>query len=92
MKRVAKPHLTIFVGDAWVGNDAVNQARAFHDAVGIDGVVLTKIDTDAKGGAALSIAHAIGKPIFFVGTGQDYEDLQVFSRAWMVERIFGKDK
>jgi fused signal recognition particle receptor len=92
MKRVAKPHLTIFVGDAWVGNDAVNQARAFHDAVGIDGVVLTKIDTDAKGGAALSIAHAIGKPIFFVGTGQDYDDLQVFSRQWMIERIFGGEK
>ncbi len=89
MKRVAKPHVTVFVGDAWVGNDAVSQARAFNDAVGIDGVVLTKIDTDAKGGAALSIAHAIGKPIFFVGTGQGYDDLQVFSRKWMVERIFG---
>ncbi len=89
MKRVARPHLTLFVGDAWVGNDAVSQARAFNDAVGVDGVVLTKIDTDAKGGAALSIAHAIGKPIFFVGVGQGYEDLQVFSRKWMVERIFG---
>lgn len=89
MKRVAKPHLTIFVGDAWVGNDAVSQAKAFHDAVGIDGIVLTKIDTDAKGGAALSIAHAIGKPIFFVGTGQNYEDLQVFTRKWMADRIFG---
>jgi fused signal recognition particle receptor len=89
MKRVAKPHITIFVGDAWVGNDAVAQASAFNDAVGIDGVVLTKIDTDAKGGAALSIAHAIGKPIFFVGIGQGYDDLQVFSRKWMVERIFG---
>ncbi len=90
IKRVAKPHLTIFVGDAWVGNDAVNQATAFDKAVGIDGVVLTKIDTDAKGGAALSIAHAIGKPIFFVGVGQGYEDLQPFTRTWMVERIFGE--
>jgi len=89
MKRVAKPHLTIFVGDAWVGNDAVDQATAFNQAVGIDGVVLTKIDTDARGGAALSIAHAIGRPIFFVGTGQGYDDLQVFTRTWMVERIFG---
>jgi fused signal recognition particle receptor len=89
MKRVAKPHLVIFVGDAWVGNDAVSQATAFNAAVGIDGVVLTKIDTDAKGGAALSIAHAIGRPIFFVGTGQGYDDLQPFSRMWMVERIFG---
>ena len=89
IKRVAKPHLTLFVGDAWVGNDAVSQATSFDKAVGIDGIVLTKIDTDAKGGAALSIAHAIGKPIFFVGVGQGYDDLQVFSRKWMVERIFG---
>jgi fused signal recognition particle receptor len=88
IKRVAKPHLTLFVGDAWVGNDAVDQATAFDKAVGVDGVVLTKIDTDAKGGAALSIAHAIGKPIFFVGVGQGYDDLQPFSRRWMVERIF----
>lgn len=91
IKRVAKPHLTLFVGDAWVGNDAVDQATAFDQAVGVDGVVLTKIDTDAKGGAALSIAHAIGKPIFFVGVGQGYEDLQPFSRHWMVERIFGAE-
>jgi fused signal recognition particle receptor len=89
IKRVAKPHLTLFVGDAWVGNDAVSQATSFDKAVGIDGIVLTKIDTDAKGGAALSIAHAIGKPIFFVGVGQGYDDLQVFSRKWMVDRIFG---
>jgi len=89
MKRVAKPHLVVFVGDAWVGNDAVDQATAFNKAVGIDGVVLSKIDTDAKGGAALSIAHAINRPIFFVGTGQGYDDLQPFSRKWMVERIFG---
>ncbi len=91
IKRVAKPHLTLFVGDAWVGNDAVTQATAFDKAVGVDGVVLTKIDTDATGGAALSIAHAIGKPIFFVGVGQGYEDLQPFSRTWMVERIFGSE-
>ncbi|HEX9709024.1 MAG TPA: signal recognition particle-docking protein FtsY, partial [Candidatus Thermoplasmatota archaeon] len=89
IKRVAKPHLTLFIGDAWVGNDAVSQATAFDRAVGVDGVVLTKIDTDATGGAALSIAHAIGKPIFFVGVGQGYDDLQPFSRTWMVERIFG---
>jgi fused signal recognition particle receptor len=91
IKRVAKPHLTIFVGDAWVGNDAVDQATSFDKAVGVDGIVLTKIDTDAKGGAALSIAHAIGKPIFFVGVGQGYDDLVPFSRQWMVERIFGAE-
>ncbi|MEM2870585.1 MAG: signal recognition particle-docking protein FtsY [Thermoplasmata archaeon] len=87
--RVAKPDLIIYVGDALAGNDAVNEAVAFNKAVGIDAVVLTKIDADAKGGAALSIRYATGAPVIFVGTGQGYDDLQPFSPGWMVERIFG---
>ncbi|MCU0860187.1 MAG: signal recognition particle-docking protein FtsY, partial [Thermoplasmata archaeon] len=62
IKRVAKPDLVVFVGDSLAGSDAVEQARKFNEAVGIDAVVLTKIDADAKGGAALSIAKAVGKP------------------------------
>jgi len=88
IQRVAKPELVFFVGDALAGNDAVEQARQFHDAVGIDAVILTKLDVDAKGGAALSIASAIGRPIAFVGIGQDYDDLMPFDAAWVVERIF----
>jgi fused signal recognition particle receptor len=88
IKRISQPHLIIFVGDALAGNDAVEQARKFDEAVGIDITILTKIDADAKGGAALSIAHAVGRPIAFVGTGQDYEDLEVFDPDWMVERLF----
>ena len=88
IQRVAKPDLIIFVGDALAGNDAVEQARQFHATVGIDAVILTKLDVDAKGGAALSIANAIGRPIAFVGIGQDYEDLMPFDAAWIVERIF----
>jgi len=57
-------------------------------AVGIDAAILTKIDADAKGGAALSIAHAVGKPIIFIGTGQDYEDLMPFDEDWMIDRLF----
>ena len=88
IKRVAKPDLIFFVGDSLAGNDAVDQAKKFHEAVGIDAVVLTKLDVDAKGGAALSISSAIGKPIAFVGIGQEYEDIMPFDAAWIVERIF----
>ena len=88
IQRVAKPDLIMFVGDALAGNDAVEQARKFHAMVGIDAVILTKLDVDAKGGTALSIASAIGRPIAFVGIGQDYEDLMPFDAAWIVERIF----
>ena len=88
IKRVARPGMIIFVGDSLAGNDAVIQAQKFEEAVGIDGVILTKIDADAKGGAALSIAYTIGKPILFIGTGQEYEDLEVFDPDWMTERIF----
>jgi fused signal recognition particle receptor len=86
--RVSKPALKIFVGDALAGNDAIEQAKVFDDAVGIDAVILTKIDTDAKGGAALSIAHTIGKPIAFVCNGQGYEDIEQFNADWMLERLF----
>ncbi len=88
IKRIAQPNLVIFVGDALAGNDAVEQARAFEAAVGIDMAILTKIDADAKGGAALSIAHAVGRPVAFVGTGQEYDDLEPFDPDWMVERLF----
>ncbi|TLZ63802.1 MAG: signal recognition particle-docking protein FtsY [Methanobacteriota archaeon] len=91
IQRVAKPHLVIFVGDALAGNDAVEQAKQFNDAVGVNAVILCKIDADAKGGAALSIAHTIGKPILFVGTGQGYDDLTPFDPSWMVNRLFAAE-
>ncbi|UCF13624.1 MAG: signal recognition particle-docking protein FtsY [Thermoplasmatales archaeon] len=90
IKRVAKPDLIIFVGDALSGNDAVEQAKRFNEVVGIDGVILTKVDTDAKGGSSLSIAYTIGKPLLFVGIGQGYDDQIPFNPEWMVENIFGK--
>ena len=88
IKRVAKPDLVMFVGDSLAGNDAIDQAKKFHEAGGIDAVVLTKLDVDAKGGAALSISSAIGQPIAFVGIGQDYGDIMPFDATWIVERIF----
>ncbi|MGA1822791.1 MAG: signal recognition particle-docking protein FtsY [Thermoplasmatota archaeon] len=88
IKRVAKPDLIVYVGDALAGNDAVIQAKKFDETVGIDGIILTKIDADAKGGAALSIAYTIGKPILFIGTGQGYKDLITFDPDWMTDRLF----
>jgi fused signal recognition particle receptor len=90
IKRVAKPDLILFIGDALSGNDAVEQARRFNEVVGIDGVILTKVDTDAKGGSSLSIAYTIGKPLLFIGVGQGYEDQIPFNSDWMVENLFGK--
>lgn len=90
IKRVAKPDLIIFVGDALSGNDAVEQAKRFNEIVGIDGVILTKVDTDAKGGSALSVAYTIGKPLLFIGVGQGYDDMIPFDPKWMIENIFGE--
>jgi len=89
IKRVAKPDLIIFVGDALSGNDAVEQAKRFNEVVGIDGVILTKVDTDAKGGSSLSIAYTIGKPLLFIGIGQGYDDQIPFDADWMVKNLFG---
>ncbi|TFG13303.1 signal recognition particle-docking protein FtsY [Candidatus Thorarchaeota archaeon] len=85
--RVAEPDMTLFVGDALAGNDALSQAREFHDAIGIDGAILTKVDADPSGGAALSISHITGRPIVYVGVGQSYEDLRKFDPKWFTERL-----
>jgi fused signal recognition particle receptor len=88
--RVSKPDLTIFVGDALTGNDAVEQAEKFNEAVGIDGSILCKMDADARGGAALSIAQVTGKPILFIGTGQEYTDLVEFKPEIILDALFGE--
>lgn len=89
IKRVTKPDLTIFVDESIAGNDAVERARMFNEAVGIDGSILTKIDADPKGGTAISISYVTGKPILFLGTGQGYDDIVKFDSKWLIERIFG---
>jgi fused signal recognition particle receptor len=85
--KVAKPHLTVLVVDALAGNDSVDQARIFDEAVGINGVILTKLDADVKGGAAISIAFAIKKPILYLGIGQFYDDLTLFDPRFLVESM-----
>ncbi|MDY6965287.1 MAG: signal recognition particle-docking protein FtsY [Halobacteriota archaeon] len=87
--RVNNPDLVIFVDEAIAGNDAVDRAKQFNEAINIDASILTKMDADAKGGAAISIAHCTGKPIIYVGTGQEYGDLEKFDPEWLVERLIG---
>ncbi|MDI6811330.1 MAG: signal recognition particle-docking protein FtsY [archaeon] len=89
--RVTKPDLVIFVDEAIAGNDAVERAKKFGDTIGIDAAMLTKVDVDAKGGAAISIAHSTSKPILFLGTGQGYDDLENFDAEWLVERLLGEN-
>ena len=76
--RVVRPDFKMFVADALTGNDAVSQAELFNKHVGFDGVILTKADADARGGAALSIVYSTGKPVLFLGVGQGYDDLAPF--------------
>ncbi len=87
IKRIINPDLTLLTVDALTGNDAVMQAEEFHKTVGIDGTVLTKVDADIKGGTALSVTYATGKPIVFVGTGQRYEDLEEFQAEQFTRMI-----
>jgi fused signal recognition particle receptor len=88
--RVSTPDLIIFVDEAVAGNDAVERAAQFNEAVPIDGSILTKIDADAKGGAAISIAYITGKPILFFGMGQGYEDLKKFDPEWFIDQLFNQ--
>jgi fused signal recognition particle receptor len=85
--RVAKPDLKIFVGESITGNDCVEQAKQFNEAVGIDGIILAKADVDEKGGAAISVSYVTQKPILFLGVGQEYEDLQQFDKERLLASI-----
>jgi fused signal recognition particle receptor len=85
--RVAKPDLTVFIGEAITGNDCVEQARKFDEAVGIQGIILAKADVDEKGGAAVSISHVTRKPILYLGMGQGYDDLRPFDKELILRNI-----
>ena len=86
--RVAKPDLKVFVAESIVGNDAIEQARAFDKAIGIDAIILTKADVDEKGGALISVSYVTKKPIIFLGTGQEYKDLKRFEKENLIKSIF----
>ncbi len=88
--RVSKSDMNIFVGDALSGNDILNQAKMFMEKPGFDASILTKVDADVKGGSIINVAWASGKPILYLGTGQNYDDLMPFSKKWVIERILGQ--
>ena len=89
IKKAINPDETLFVVDSMTGQDAVNTAKEFNDRLDFDGVVLTKLDGDTRGGAALSIRTVVNKPIKFVGTGEKLSDIDVFRPAGMADRILG---
>ncbi len=89
VKTALNPNETLFVVDAMTGQDAVNTAKAFNDKINFDGVILTKLDGDTRGGAALTIKSVVNKPIKFVGTGEKMDAIDVFYPARMADRILG---
>jgi signal recognition particle subunit SRP54 len=89
IKERVRPHETLFVVDSMTGQDAVNSARSFHDRLDFDGIVLTKVDGDARGGAALSIRAMVNKPVKFVSLGEKLDALELFFPDRMVSRILG---
>ena len=89
IKKAIKPSEILFVVDSMTGQDAVNSAKTFNDVLDFDGVVLTKLDGDARGGAALSIKSVVDKPIKFIGTGEKMDALDVFHPSRMADRILG---
>ncbi len=89
ISKAVKPHYTFLVVDATAGQDAVNSARAFHDSLALDGVILTKLDGDARGGAALSVKEVVGRPIAFASVGEKLEDFEPFHPDRLASRILG---
>jgi signal recognition particle subunit SRP54 len=89
IKETVQPHEVLFVADAMMGQQSANIAKTFNDAIGIDGVILTKMDGDARGGAAFSIKRVTGKPIRFVGMGEKLDALEPFHPDRIVSRILG---
>ncbi|MEK6935354.1 MAG: signal recognition particle-docking protein FtsY, partial [Nanoarchaeota archaeon] len=85
--RVTNPDLKIFVAESIAGNDAVEQAKSFNEMIEIDGSILSKADIDEKGGTIISVSYATKKPIFYLGTGQRYEDLELFDKQKFIENL-----
>ena len=87
INRVAKPDFKIFIGESITGNDIIEQVKQFNEAVNIDGIILSKLDVDDKGGAAISVSYVTGKPIIYFGTGQGYDNLEKFNKDKILNNI-----
>jgi len=90
IRRVSEPYKTILILDALTGNDAYYQAMEFNDKIGFDGVIFTKVDADVKGGSIITVSYLFKKPIYFLGTGQRYEDLIKFDVESFLKHLFGE--
>ncbi len=87
ISKVCHPNLKIFIGESITGNDATEQAKTFNENIGIDGIILSKADIDEKGGTALSVGYITKKPILFIGTGQEYSDIEPFDKDKFLEKL-----
>jgi len=87
INRVAKPDFKIFIGESITGNDIIEQVKQFNNAVEIDGIILSKLDVDDKGGAAISVSYVTGKPILYYGNGQGYDNLEEFDKEKIIEKL-----
>ncbi len=88
--RVTKPNLRIFVGESITGNDCIEQAEKFNESIGLDGIILTKADIDERGGTAISLSYLLKKPILYLGTGQNYDDLIKFNPDIILNTLFNE--
>jgi len=88
IERVNKPNMRIFLGESITGNDATEQARAFNETLNLTGIILSKADVDEKGGTAISVSYITKKPILFLGTGQEYKDLEIFDKNNLMKKLF----
>ena len=89
MDRVLKPDLKVYIGESIAGQALLEQVSSFNREIGVNGVILTKLDCDAKGGTILSVTKTTGVPVIYIGTGQKYEDLELFDADKIAERIVG---
>jgi len=87
ISKVCKPNTKIFVGESITGNDAIEQVRSFDEAINIDGIILSKADIDEKGGTALSVGYVTKKPILYLGTGQEYDEIEKFDKEKFIKKL-----
>jgi len=85
--RVAKPDMKIYIGEALAGNAALEEAKKFNEAIGLDGIIMTKVDCDVKGGSLLSVSYVVKKPVLFITTGQELENIMPFDDNWFIEKV-----
>ena len=85
--RVAKPDMKVYIGEALAGNAALEEAKKFNEAIGLDGVIITKVDCDVKGGSLLSVSYVVQKPVLFITTGQGLDDIMPFDENWFIEKV-----